>query len=549
MLEKKMSANTLAWIGVGVVAVSMLGGALVWSQIPRVYATNGFDQNLLLRVDGEDFLLPPQDWVELDGVSSGTEQAEFSLDRGQSWSTIPVDLSIGARAAVINPHGAAWVFTEGVVYSASGNKDNNPPVVYCGEPFVRISKAEYRFEEVDAEIKIDSKRSYAIRELLHMDGGALECVYTLLQDGNADLALPLAELTLDPDSEASVSQLDALMANSLRPEAYRDWVEQAHQTHGTLHFEVLLRLAQLEGPEADATQAELMAAHVADPVDPRAAYLYALTLDGEEAIAVMAPASQANPEYFPLNRRLASTYEDLGDLERSIAHLQHTYEEPEFGDFGRYWAAQNLMRTGRVPEALETLEPVTERHWDSARTYAHLTGGLPKSANRIWGKGDGEALRWILVYAGKPVWGDADNTMRLAGLVMNGSDEDLRTEVLGRKPGLVRSLEDHELLLLHIRAEKLGLKAVLQATEKVLAERPAVAAGLEAPFEAPVTEFSELSVAVACIHQVWSGELTAEQIEEMVDTVGYYDPFGMVSAPAGWATEPSPESEPAAAPE
>jgi hypothetical protein len=57
-----------------------------------------------------------------------------------------VDLSSGPQVVVLNPYGAAWVYTKRIVYSSRGHLESLKAEHQCGKPLLRVERADYVFE-------------------------------------------------------------------------------------------------------------------------------------------------------------------------------------------------------------------------------------------------------------------------------------------------------------------------------------------------------------------------------------------------------------------
>ncbi|MFT5585525.1 MAG: hypothetical protein ACI9VR_003117, partial [Cognaticolwellia sp.] len=73
-----------------------------------------------------------------------------------------------------------------------------------------------------------------------------------------------------------------------------------------------------------------------------------------------------------------------------------------------------------------------------------------------------------------------------------------------------------------------------RVAKQALDQRPVLIQALQDPYAATTNDLGETSFAVACLYQVWNGNLDPEMYEEMRGNVHYYDPFGMISEQAGW---------------
>ena len=57
-----------------------------------------------------------------------------------------MDLSSGPQVVVLNPYGAAWVYTKRIVYSSRGHLESLKAEHQCGKPLLRVERADYVFE-------------------------------------------------------------------------------------------------------------------------------------------------------------------------------------------------------------------------------------------------------------------------------------------------------------------------------------------------------------------------------------------------------------------
>jgi tetratricopeptide (TPR) repeat protein len=533
--DRGISLNTLAWIATGLGTASVIIGLILWASTPNVYVTNGLSQVMLLRVDGQTLTVPPEDWKEVEGVSTQSTLAEFSLDKGKSWERIELDLSRGARAVVINPYGAAWVYTQGIVYSENSDMDSPDAEHHCGEQVLRLERAHYRFEPTPDTVELSSGKRYTTKWVVDMAGNAEDCLYDLQQDGDLKAAERLMERLLDPNSEDMVFELAGIKRRALQDAEYLSWLERSAAEHQTLPFKELYTGFLMQTPAAEDTLARLEAQLEADPGATEAAYLYSLCVRNEQALPVLHAALETEPANMPINRRLATIYEEQGRLDLAIEYIPQLYPHPEIGIASRHWAAKTNMRLGRTAMAEAILMDSAFNHWPSALALGRLHGELDNSSLPRWRAQ--KLLPWLRVYTGEHIAEGADPALRLAGLVINGPTDQLMASPLARDLQLVHTLEDHELMLLHLVAKREAQQDILVATRAALNERPVVAQGLEDPFGVPASDFSELSVATACMGKIWSGELSEEEVADMVVNVNHFDPFGQVSAPAGWLDE------------
>lgn len=549
MVEKKKSSpNTLMWVAAGLGALGLFGGLVLWTQIPEVYVTNGLNQSVLLRIDEQELELQSNDWQQLQGVSRSTEQAQVSIDQGKTWTSIPVDLSLGTRAAVINPYGAAWVYTQAIVYSVSADQDGGNTVQHCGESFLRVDQADYRFSAPPDEVEVSTESSYTTKWLLHVDGGVDACLFSLTSAGANKKAAILAEVELDPTIESEVMQLNGLQSTNMSESEHAQWLAQATERHGTLPFKELQLQLLLAGPEAAATVQGLKERHEADPQDAVATYLYAAALPDEEALPLLLKALEEHPDNPYLNRRSALIYEDMGELEQALPFILRLYPDEQFSDSAHYWAAQNYIRLGQVEPAEAALLESASNNWDAMAALARLRATLPPDIIKAWR--DRGALHWLRIYTGEEAHRGADPLVQLSILVVNGTRETLMASPLARQGDLLRALDDYELILVHAIATAEQNSQVLKQTDRILAKRPDLLAAMQSPENATMEQMDELAFAAANMHQLWNGNLSANEARERELLVSFFDPFGLISAPAGWLNdmeEQTTESEELAA--
>jgi hypothetical protein len=534
MTDQELKRNRLLGLGLALVLGGVCAGIALFSQVPPVYATNGLNKPMLLRLDGQEFSLAAVDWQRLEGLSQGTEHAQFSLDQGQSWTTMPVDLSSGPRVVVINPYGAARVYSQRIVYSQSGQFESFAPQYHCGKPLLRVSRADYFFEPLPDQMENWGSSKTLTREWLDMGGGVEDCIAEFSATGALSKAVLLAKADLDPAIEASVLRLERLQAQVLSPSEYSAWLASSAQDPGGLTFKTFHQQWVLQGDHAQEYLLALEERHHADPSEPETAYLYAMTLEGPEALAVMKGAHQAHPEYLPLNRVMALHYEKHGEPELALPLIERLSTSSEFKTIGPLWSAQIYTRLGRVTEAEAALSQYAQSDIFAASALVRLQGQISPQLHTAWRNQTG--LSWLEIWAGGPDRPFEDPFLRLNNQILNGPTEALFSNRYAQDPELVSALGDSELMLLHALAIRENSAGVERVTREALDQRPVLLQALADPY-APSTEELDLSsFAVACLHQLWNGDLDPEKSKEMQANVKYYDSFGMMSAKAGWPT-------------
>ena len=60
---------------------------------------------------------------------------------------------------------------------------------------------------------------------------------------------------------------------------------------------------------------------------------------------------------------------------------------------------------------------------------------------------------------------------------------------------------------------------------------------MQSPANATMDQLDELAASAACMHQLWNGNLSANETLETELLVKFFDPFGIISAPAGWLND------------
>lgn len=456
----------LTWAWNRLVVLGVIGAALAGvlstvqsSLYSRVYVLNGLEIPVRVRIgDAEAELAPRSSAPTTLSVGRGVQSVETRTLDGRVIEQGSVDASSSDDAIVWNVLGAAPVYVEQVVYTASptfGAPPEGPePEVHCGEQTFSVYRVDDAFVDPPASVSLSSSTSRVTRTHLSVDASGLDgCVAWLSAHARGDAAVAILEgvgASTGWDG-LRVAQLErALVGREDREpmlRAVRAWREASPEVldaHRAYQQEMLRR------GEREALRAEYAARASERPGDLDAEYLILRITPEDDAFARARELHHAHPEHAPILRIVAHHQLRTGayaDAAASYAALSTLEPERRAVD-SIPLLARALAGAGRIEEARSAVESASRAATPAeqralAVLYARLGGPDPLMLARSLPPIDGEPAMpppWDRVWARLPIDPGAASTLspdaRTFVRVMEESTRDpfLALEAVRRAP-------------------------------------------------------------------------------------------------------------------
>lgn len=350
-------------VGLGLLAGSLL--AWVWLLLPLVggtrWAVNGLDVPLIVTCDaGGSDEVPPGEAVRLSrpavwGPTSGVSPCRATLADGTVVDEVLLPYSF-LKEAVFNPLGAAPLYHQELVYSASGGEPSPDPVLLAGRA-VWIGDADYCFEDPPEEVRLSNHESAARRTRIALVPGGWRQAAMLVP---ADAVVPLVQGVRDAESsdEAAWSDGGVLVGFHLGPRQ-------------------LARVTPAPFPDS-ASAARLRAAVAASPTDPQLRVKLSQQVSLAEALDVLQAGLAAQPDEPTLTRELAGVLTRAGRPVEALALYDRLPPDPEDD------RSLALALVGRAAEGAATIpaDASPDQRIFQARLLALAGTPLPDKAPR-----------------------------------------------------------------------------------------------------------------------------------------------------------------------
>ncbi len=358
-----MSAVTHLWqraIGLGVLSVVGVGAAAAFEGYGHntLHIANGLDHAVTAQFDGASVVVPASGEASMRAnvgrhslvVRDGNRELESSV----------VDVPRGRGTVVWNVLGAAPLYLEDVVYSASGSESPKTDAkIFCGESLVVEHGVDYAFVDPPKSIQMSEGSSSTTRKHLAIAKGGVDvCVAYMAQHGEPQKAahVYLHVATAERATALKLGQTaEALIPTASREDAEaftkallaRDDSVDAHR----LYQDWLLSTGQ-----RDRAVAEYDARAKAHPDDADAEYLsLRLREDADPRVAIDAAVAR-HPKHAYLRHMQIYAHRLPRDFE-VIAAAADVLREVDM----RLWARNmpehvtSLVALGRGKDALDML--------------------------------------------------------------------------------------------------------------------------------------------------------------------------------------------------
>lgn len=377
---------TYAWqalAGVGVLGAVLLGAATTFwaSRHATLHVVNGLPIPVVARVGD----------VELSVPSEGIAQATLEVGRypvairtidGRLIEEQPLDVFAGEDVLAFNVLGAAPIYREEIVYSASAaTPPSSEPSVGCGESDIHWGSVDFAFVEPPASMSLSSRTSTTTRT--HTDvvpGGWQMCAGVLASREQTAEALALtarvAEATGYPMEVVSIA---AAIDDGSAPDAMLslcDAARVAHPESVELH-RIYQTYAIREGRRAE-VRADYDARAAAAPDSADLAYLAARPIAGGPGLLALEQVAARFPEHAYAMRAHAYALYTAGRWAESLAAWDAAAALDPDTSASTVPRAACLVHLSRASEALVVLDREVDSAPDprvraaAAQLYANL---------------------------------------------------------------------------------------------------------------------------------------------------------------------------------
>ncbi|NUP13348.1 MAG: hypothetical protein HOW73_45500 [Polyangiaceae bacterium] len=273
-----------------------------------------------------------------------------------------IDVHAGVDVLAYNVLGISALYAEEVVYTAAATSSNGAePVVHCDQRVVEIDDVDYAFTSPPEQLKSD-KRGGAIRKR-HVDvasGGALACVYYLLDTGRTDRAVALMTQAdeasgFDPSLHPGAMQLEQQYGDREKALLLAEQGRSAHQgslDHHRIYQDMMLGFGRRDELIADYTARRDSAPDSAD-----AAYLLARVQPLRPGLAPYAELVKRFPKHGYLlrahvhDRFIAADFQAAIQASQELRSVDAKLHAEAFG-----LVIEAMVALGQVEEALQQIE-------------------------------------------------------------------------------------------------------------------------------------------------------------------------------------------------
>lgn len=503
----------------------VLGGlGLSHMRYAEVDIVNGLDEVVHLQLGSRSVSLEPGAHTQLQGVVRSLTEVQVSGEDGAHLETIPVDFNRGFDAYVLNPLGAGGVYRESIIYTVRDEDLRGKVDVFCGKSFLG-TRADWRFVDPPESISSKSKASSTSRTLLHMDPTA-DCGEYLFYEGDFENALPILEYNADPKDAARIEMLYTAMSAVQSPETTKatfDALAQSDPTTPVLRYRAVHYASM--GLEEE-HQAQARAAHLADPQDAQALYMYLRGEDQDTVLDTLEQNTGALAEEPYLARLYVLNLTEARRYEEALEHNALLGDHPFLGAEAAYNSAALLLRLGREEQALSVLNSQAEVDPAAASALLRLDPTPRLDLTENWRAMLGN--QGVSVAGGRPLSEPYSQVDQLTWQLRNAPLDALEL-ALNTAPAQLRKLSPVDLLLLTHIAEHQGEEALRERCQN---ELKAATGGQElidllADFNASTEAIHDTPDPLFLTASLWDKGLNEETRALYRDTLARTDPFGM----------------------